>query len=523
VTASGTSSEVPDVSQDLSRVIAGNTTGGEAMVASATVANGISYGRRLTDLAAENGMQTALVVAAVDGSEVTWSWAHLEARANQLARAMAERGVGEDDRVSLALPNSAAAVAAVFAAWKLGAVPVPVRWDLPEWECDRLLAVVDATLTLTTGDHGWLEAGATTDLDDGPLDDRTPTRTHGICSSGSTGTPKVILAGTPGTWAPEAAGAFVEPWMHVPRPQTVLVPTMLYHTNGFATMHNLLAGDRLVVLEQFDAALVIDLVERHRVTNLTATPTMLQRIADLPDIDSRDLSSLVWVLQGAAVIPPSLVHRWIGLIGAERFFMAYGMTEGLGLAALRADEWLEHPGSVGRGFRETELRIIGPDGEDCPPGELGEIYLRSPMTGLYSYMGDAAPPPATDDGFASVGDIGRLDTEGYLYIADRRVDLIVTGGANVYPAEVESALIEHPGIADVVVIGLGDPDWGRRVHALIEPVDPADPPPADDVIAFAKSRLAGYKVPKTVEVVERIPRSAATKVNRSALIEARGG
>jgi bile acid-coenzyme A ligase len=481
----------------------------------------VSYGQRLTDLAQEQGNGTALVVAALDGSEVVWSWAHLEGRANQLARAMAGRGVGEGDRVSLALPNSATTIAAVFAAWKLGAVPVPVRWDLPEWECDRLLAVVDAAMTLQTDDLGWLEA--TTDLDEASLDDRTPARTHGICSSGSTGTPKVILAGTPGLWDPDAAGVFVEPWMNVTRPQTVLLPTTLYHTNGFATMHNVLAGDRLVVLERFDAALVVDLVERHRVTNITATPTMLQRIADLPDIDSRDLSSLVWVLQGAAVIPPSLVHRWIGLIGAERFFMAYGMTEGLGLTALRADEWLDHTGSVGRGFRDTELRIIGPDGAECPPGELGEIYLRSPTSGLYGYMGDAPPLPVTDDGFASVGDVGRLDAEGYLYIADRRVDMVVTGGANVYPAEVENALIEHPGVADVVVIGLSDTEWGRRVHAIIEPVDPADPPPSDDVIAFAKGRLAGYKVPKTVEVVEFIPRSAATKVNRSALIEARGG
>lgn len=481
----------------------------------------VSHGRRLTDLAREQGDITALVVAALDGSEITWSWAHLEARANQLARAMATRGVGEDDRVSLALPNSATTIAAVFAAWKLGAVPVPVRWDLPQWECDRLLDVVDAALTLRTDDLGWLEA--TTDLDDTPLDDRTPARTHGICSSGSTGTPKVILAGTPGVWAPEAAGAFVEPWMAVPRPQTVLLPTTLYHTNGFATMHNVLAGDRLVMLERFDAALLVDLVERHRITNITATPTMLQRIADLPDIDERDLSSLVWVLQGAAVIPPSLVHRWIGLIGAERFFMAYGMTEGLGLAALRADEWLEHPGSVGRGFRDTELRIVGPDGEDRPTGEIGEIYLRSPMSGLYGYVGEAAPLPVTDDGFASVGDMGWLDADGYLYIADRRVDMIVTGGANVYPAEVESALIEHPGIADVVVIGLRDPEWGRRVHAIIEPVDAADPPGAAEVIAFAKGRLAAYKVPKTVEEVEHIPRSAATKVNRSALVEARGG
>jgi bile acid-coenzyme A ligase len=145
------------------------------------------------------------------------------------------------------------------------------------------------------------------------------------------------------------------------------------------------------------------------------------------------------------------------------------------------------------------------------------------MGGLCGYIGDAAPLPTTADGFASVGDMGWLDADGYLYIADRRVDMIVTGGANVYPAEVESALIEHPGIADVVVIGLSDPEWGRRVHALIEPTDPDDPPGAHDVIAFAKGRLAAYKVPKTVEAIARIPRSAATKVNRSALVEARGG
>ena len=195
-----------------------------------------------------------------------------------------------------ALPNSATTIASCSG--RGNSVPSPCRCagTSRDWECDRLLAVVDAALTLRRPDLAWLEA--TTDLDDGPLDDRTPARTHGICSSGSTGTPKVILAGTPGVWDPDAAGTFVDQWMEVPRPQTVLVPTTLYHTNGFATLLNLLAGDRLVVLERFDAALVVDLVERHGVTTFTATPTMLQRIADLPGIDDRDLTSLVWVLQG---------------------------------------------------------------------------------------------------------------------------------------------------------------------------------------------------------------------------------
>ncbi len=348
-------------------------------------------------------------------------------------------------------------------------------------------------------------------------------QTHGICSSGSTGTPKVIVIDKPAEWDGVGAEPFPSGWIDVARPQIVLVPAPLYHTNGFATLPLLLSGDQLVLLEKFDPARIIDLIERHRVTTFTATPTMLQRIADLPGIDDRDLSSLIWVLQGAAAAPPSLLRRWIDIIGSERLFLAYGMTEGLGLAAMRGDEWLTHPGSVGRGYRDTEIRILDDDRNDLPVGEVGEIFLRWPAGGLYHYLGGAVRLAVTDDGFASAGDLGFLDEDGFLHIADRRSDLIITGGANVFPAEVENALIDHPAIVDVVVIGLSDPEWGRRVHAIVEPRDPAAPPTEGEVITFAKSRLAGYKVPKTVELVDRIPRSEATKVSRSALVDARGG
>jgi bile acid-coenzyme A ligase len=149
--------------------------------------------------------------------------------------------------------------------------------------------------------------------------------------------------------------------------------------------------------------------------------------------------------------------------------------------------------------------------------------MRSPSTGAYDYLGGAPLLPATADGFGTAGDIGRLDDEGYLYLADRRVDMIITGGANVFPAEVESALSEHPGIADAVVIGLSDPSWGKRVHAIVERMPGADTLAEADVIAFAKERLASYKAPKTVEFVAQLPRSAATKISRSALVQERGG
>jgi bile acid-coenzyme A ligase len=151
------------------------------------------------------------------------------------------------------------------------------------------------------------------------------------------------------------------------------------------------------------------------------------------------------------------------------------------------------------------------------------VYLRAPMSAGYRYLGGAPPLPSTDDGFRSAGDMGHVDADGYLYIIDRRVDMIITGGANVFPAEVESALAGHPGVADVVVIGLADEQWGRRVHAVVQLADPTTPLTEPEVIAYAKTRLAAYKVPKTVEFVDEIPRTAATKVNRSAMIAARGG
>ena len=344
---------------------------------------------------------------------------------------------------------------------------------------------------------------------------------NGICSSGSTGLPKVILNASP-RLDPSICEPFMSHWPPVPRPQTILVPGPMYHTNGFNPLQYLLGGDRLIVLEKFEAATVLDVIERFGSPTSPPHPRCWRR-SPTPLGWRTAISPLDWILQGAAVMPPGLLRRWFDLLGAERIVMAYGMTENLGLTALRGDEWLRHPGSVGRGFRDTEIRIADAGGAALPAGELGEIYLRAPMTGSYRYLGGAPLSPTTSDGFTSAGDLGHLDADGYLYIADRRTDMIVTGGANVFPAEVESALIEHRDIADVVVLGLADDPMGAPRTRRRAAADLAAPPTEDTVIRYARSRLAGYKVPKTVEFVDEIPRTAATKVNRTAMTEARGG
>jgi bile acid-coenzyme A ligase len=482
---------------------------------------GIPFGTKLQELAEQRRDDVGVTIVALDGSAESLTFGELDARANQWGRALAAQGATTGSLVALAIPNSTHLVLATLGCWKIGAVPVPMHWDLPEWERDRVREVINPAVVVDEESRWRLEAQAAAESAS-PLPVAVSPHVNGICSSGSTGIPKVILSLAPSLWTQAHGEPFLSSWAPVEQPQTIMVPAPMYHTNGFATLFFLLAGDHLVVLEKFDAALALDVIERFHITNFTATPTMLARIAARPDVRQRDLSTIVFILQGAAVMPPSLMHTWFELLSPQQIVSAYGMTENLGLTALRGDEWLTHPGSVGRGFRETEIRILDAGTRILGPGEHGEIYLRAPMSAGSRYVGGAAPLPSTDDGFRSAGDIGYLDQDGYLYIVDRRVDMIITGGANVFPAEVESALAGHSEIADVVVIGLADPQWGRRVHAVVQLADGAVLT-EELVIEYAKSRLAHYKAPKTVEFVDAIPRTAATKVNRSAMIEARGG
>jgi bile acid-coenzyme A ligase len=491
----------------------------------------VSFPARLRQLAVDRPDDVAMVFVALDGAETPVSYRELDDRSSQVAALLRERGLDQGDLVVVSLPNRPENAFAVIGAWKLGATVLPLRWDLPTWERDRLLEVAGPRLTI----GNWVGADGVTSamlastathpvLE---LPDRVARPSHGIASSGSTGLPKIILAGRASEGVVGAQRPLAAQLADLPAERTVLIPAPLYHANGFVAMLlGLFEAERMVIMAKFEAELAVQLLEKWRVTYFTAVPTMLGRMLRVPRIEKRDLSTLQCVMQGGASVPPWVVEGWAELVGPTAFWMSYGSTEAIGFAVIRADDWLEHRGSVGRG-RNTEIRILGSKGEHLPPGEIGDIYMRlvGPAAKPFEYQG-AAPPPRTDDGFTSVGDVGWLDEDGYLFIADRRVDMIVTGGANVFPAEVEAALSEHEGVADVVVIGLPDPAWGHRVHAIVAATQPAasspEPPLTDaELIAYAKERLAAYKVPKTIEFVDRMPRSDAGKLNRNTLVKER--
>ncbi len=304
---------------------------------------GIPFGTKLQELAEQRRDETAVTIVALDGTAQSLTFGELDARANQWGRALAASGAETGSLVALAIPNSQHLVLATLGCWKIGAVPIPMHWDLPEWERNRVRAVIDPAVVVDEKSRWELDARAAGESDS-PLPTAVSPTANGICSSGSTGVPKVILNLAPSLWTPQHGEPFLSNWTPVAQPQTIMVPAPMYHTNGFATFLFLLAGDHLVMLEKFDAALVLDVIERFRITNFTATPTMLARIAARPDVRQRDLSSIVFILQGAAVMPPSLMHTWFELLSPEQIVTAYGMTENLGLTALRGDEWLAHPG-----------------------------------------------------------------------------------------------------------------------------------------------------------------------------------
>jgi bile acid-coenzyme A ligase len=491
----------------------------------AEVSTDVSYGRRLTEIAAERPDDADLVLVDRSGTERPVTWRELESRANQIARCLRDHGVGKGDIVALALPSCVEHVFVTLAIWKLGATLLPLRHDLPAPEMDRMLAMAAPVVLVSDGHAATCavltraDLAATASLPAGALPDEISDCVNLIASSGSTGKPKLIVTPAKGVVASDAQqGA-----MRGDHAETMLVVSPLYHVNGFAfAAPTLLEGGRAVVMERFEAALAVELIERHRITMTVMVPTMLQRIARLDGLQAARLASLKRVAYGGAKVPEWVVDRWLELVAPEVFTFIYGSSERLGFAMMSGAEWADHRGATGRP-QDVELSIRDGDGREVARGEVGEIYMR-PTTPrrVFRYIGAPTPEP-TPDGYYTLGDLGWVDADGYLYVVERRNDLIISGGANVFPAEVENVLSEHPAVVDQVVVGVPDDEWGQRVHAILQVADPAAAPSAEELRAFCRARLAAYKVPKSFEVVDRVPRTEAGKLNRGTLGLERSG
>ncbi|PRC44648.1 acyl-CoA synthetase, partial [Mycobacterium sp. ITM-2017-0098] len=453
------------------------------------------------------------------GTVVTFG--ELEARANRLAHLFRDAGLVEGDAVAILMENNEHMHAVMWAARRAGLYYVPINTHLTAAEAAYIIDNSNAKAIVGSGKLKDTLAGLGAELPrglppvlviaDGQLDgwQSYPECVEGQpdtpindeiegdllqYSSGTTGRPKGIkraLPHLPPAEVPGLMSALVSFWMH---PDAVyLSPAPLYHTAPSVwSMQTQAGGITTVVMEKFDAEGALDAIAKHKITHGQFVPVMFTRMLKLPaDVrTSYDVSSLERVMHAAAPCPVEIKKQmidWWGPIVDEY----YASSEAHGSTLITAEEWLTHPGSVGRPLAGA-LHIVGEDGTELPPGEAGEIYFEGGFD--FEYLNDPDKTAKSRDthGWKTVGDIGYVDDEGYLYLTDRRHHMIISGGVNIYPQEAENLLVTHPLVMDAAVFGVPDDEMGQRVKGVVQTVDPADATPefAEELIAWLRDRLA---------------------------------
>ncbi len=481
------------------------------------------------------------VIMGRSGEVVTYR--QLDERSSQGAHLFRSRGLRADDHVAILMSNHPRYFDVVWAAQRSGLIFTPISTHLTPGEIAYILHDCGARALIASHDHADVAekalAGAaaveTRLVVGGDLEGFTRWEsalgehsTEAIAdeiegaamlySSGTTGNPKGIRhsVGTRTIGTPPRVERGITSGMYGFDGDSVyLSPAPIYHSAPLRfLMANHRNGATTVVMEKFDPNLALELIERHRVTHSQWVPTMFVRMLKLsePERTRHDLSSHQIALHAAAPCPVEIKRRMIEWWGPI-LFEYYGATEGMGSTTITSEEWLAHPGSVGKPFN-CEIHIVDDDGEELASGEIGTVFFSG--GGKFQYHNDDAKTRSSHDrhGRSTVGDVGYLDRDGYLYLTDRKANMIISGGVNIYPQEAENVLINHPKVADVAVFGIPNEEFGEEVKAVVEPLRFADASPEleRELLDFCRSRLAKIKCPRSVDFEARLPRSESGKL-----------
>ena len=487
---------------------------------------------------------------ALEVDERSISFGELDRRSSQAAQALQAAGVGKGDRVAFIDKNGAEYFEVTFALAKLGAVGVAVNWRLAPAEMAQIIEDAQAEVVIVgaeffphvekiegelgrvrhivaIGGHArwtdyeqWL---STQPADDPGVETGDADVAFQLYTSGTTGLPKGVML-TNGNFF-KGAVQLAEPWGFDSSSVNLAMMPMFHIAGAGWSMVGLVQGCQTVVLRDVDPARILQVIPEFGITNAFMVPAVIQFLLMTPGVESADFSSLRKLVYGASPITEKVLTQGMERFGCE-FVQVYGLTETTGaITQLNGDEHdpANRPHllrSCGRPYPWVELKIVDAEtGEEKRPGEIGELWTRSHqnMAGYWNNP-KATAEAITADGWFRTGDAGFVDEEGYFFLHDRVKDMIVSGGENVYPAEVENALMKHPAIADVAVIGVPDEKWGEAVKAIVVPVAGESPTEAD-IITFAREHLAGYKLPKSVDFTDVLPRNPSGKLLKRELRE----
>jgi len=493
----------------------------------------------LDGLVAERGGEVALID---DRGQETW--AELAERASRLLGLLASAGIGPGDTIALFLGNRREAFEAFWACAHAGVTYVPVNWH---WTADELAYVLDdaacrallvdeafADVATATGAVDRLDLVTVTGEDHearlAAVDPLEPAEAllggPMFYTSGTTGRPKGVrgaLAG--GGGVPSGVLSLVAGGLgdYVPAGGRTLLAGPVYHSAQWVfSFLPMVAGSSVVMRQRFEPAAFVRDLDEHAVTNVHLVPVQFKRLLDLPapvrdGLVGRDLQA-VW--HGGAPCPEPWKRAMIDWLG-PRVHEYYGSTEGAFISRITAEEWLARGGSVGRPLATIEVLVLDDDGQAVPPGEPGTLWFRNLLGMDFEYHNDPAKTAAAhrEPGVFTTGDVGHLDEDGYLWLSDRKIDMIISGGVNIYPAEIEAVLAEHPAVTDVAVIGVPDEEYGEAVKAVVQVGEGHQPSGAlaEDLIAHCRSKLAGYKRPRSIDWTDALPRSAAGKLQKREL------
>lgn len=492
--------------------------------------------------------QAAVIVDGSGGAPAsTTTFAEFNAMVNRLANGLAAAGARHGERLVWCGPNSLEVLVVIHAARKLGLVAVPLSYRFNADEMAFVIDNSDATMVLADAEFAPLIASVEAEcpkvrlfaafLGEAPAEGWTTMEALGahqpdsepplapgadlsagaqmIYTSGTTGKPKGALRTRTD---PVLVGALLVELGYFHDNPVHLTTGPLYHSGplAFATLAQTL-GAPIVVLRKFDAEAWIRLVRDHRVTNTFSAPTQLKRIVSLPDemLATADMSSMRVLIANAAPVPYALKVEIIEKLGEGFLYEVYGSTE-LGVdTVLRPEDQLRKPGSCGKPYGGIQLKVVTDDGRDGAVGERGELFVRTTLA-MDGYHATDQQLAEVEGEWKSVGDVAYFDDEGFVYICDRKKDMIISGGVNIYPAEIEAVLYAHPQVLDAAVFGIPDDEWGERVHAIVQ-AKPGAVIDLDELRAFAEARLGGYKRPRAYELRDTLPRTDSGKLLKRVL------